>query len=70
MSNYEEKYGWLVSDLNEMRDKAEYLKDDMKTITNGFDEHGNQQYTKWYLHHNPLVTHWMPLPEPPKGVMR
>ena len=33
-------------------------------ITAGLDSKGNQLYTKWYLSQN--VTHWMPLPEPPK----
>lgn len=43
-----------------------HIEDYFKPITNGFDEDGNQIYTKWYLHSNPLVTHWKPLPEPPK----
>lgn len=34
-------------------------------IGNGI-KNGVQQYTKWYLHSNPKVTHWMNLPEPPK----
>jgi len=38
----------------------EYFKD----ITNGHDEEGRQEYTKWYLSQG--VTHWMPLPEPAK----
>lgn len=33
-------------------------------ITNGLDEAGNQLYTKWYKSQG--VTHWMPLPKPPK----
>lgn len=44
-----------------------HIEDYFKPITNGFNANGEQIYTKWYLHHNPLVTHWMPLPTPPKG---
>ena len=39
---------------------ADYFKD----ITAGVDHQGNQRFTKWYLTSG--VTHWMPLPEPPK----
>ena len=40
-----------------------HIKDTFDDITNGFDEHGVQLYTKWYL--NIGITHWMPLPEAP-----
>lgn len=43
-----------------------HIEDYFKDITNGFDSSGNQLYTKWYKHSNPKVTHWMPLPDPPK----
>lgn len=37
---------------------VEYYFED---ITNGLDEEGNQQYTKWYISQG--VTHWMDLPD-------
>lgn len=43
-----------------------HIEDYFKDITNGLDENNNQIYTKWYLHSDPQVTHWMSLPEPPK----
>lgn len=43
-----------------------HIQDYFGDITSGFDENGNQRYTKWYLHSDPPVTHWMPLPQPPK----
>lgn len=42
-----------------------HIEDMFKPITNGIVD-GVQQYTRWYLHHVPAVTHWQPLPEPPK----
>ena len=42
-----------------------HIEDYFKQITNGFDAEGNQVYTKWYLHHDPKVTHWQPLPAAP-----
>ena len=42
-----------------------YIKDFFSPITNGFDDDGNQKYTKWWIDHNPSCTHWMALPEPP-----
>tara|TARA_R110002153_G_scaffold169071_1_gene321879 strand:- start:1877 stop:2170 length:294 start_codon:yes stop_codon:yes gene_type:complete len=41
-----------------------HIEDYFQDITDGFDENGKQLYTKWYL--NQTITHWMPLPEPPK----
>lgn len=41
-----------------------HIEDNFKDITAEFDDKGNQQYTKWYK--NIGITHWMPLPEPPK----
>jgi hypothetical protein len=43
-----------------------HIEDYFKYITNGFDKNGTQLYTRWYLHQ--VVTHWMPLPPPPKSV--
>lgn len=43
-----------------------HIEDFFKTITNGFDADGNQLYTKWYLHHEPKVTHWQTLPAAPQ----
>lgn len=37
-----------------------HIQDSFKDITNGFDDEGNQLYTKWYLSQS--ITHWMPLP--------
>jgi hypothetical protein len=42
-----------------------HIEDNFKDITAGFDENGNQLYTKWYL--NAGITHWMPLPQPPEA---
>ena len=42
-----------------------HIEDYFKDITAGFDDSGNQIYTKWYLCQN--VTHWMPLPQPPRA---
>ena len=44
-----------------------HVEDWFKPITNGLDKNGVQKYTKWYLTANPTITHWMPLPEPPKN---
>ena len=41
-----------------------HIEDNFKDIPNGFDKEGNQLYTKWYICSG--ITHWMPLPEPPK----
>lgn len=41
-----------------------HILDSFKDITNGIDEKGNQLYTKWYI--TQTITHWMPLPLPPK----
>ena len=43
-----------------------HIQDFFGDITNGVDENGKQLYTKWYLNHNPKLTHWMQLPEAPK----
>ena len=40
-----------------------HIQDYFDDITNGFDDNGNQLYTKWYKSQN--VTHWMELPAPP-----
>lgn len=42
-----------------------HIQDYFDDITNGFDDGGNQLYTKWYLSSG--VTHWMPLPAPPEA---
>ena len=41
-----------------------HIEDNFKDIPNGFDKEGNQLYTKWYICSG--ITHWMPLPSPPK----
>tara|TARA_R110002124_G_scaffold23673_6_gene87528 strand:- start:207 stop:518 length:312 start_codon:yes stop_codon:yes gene_type:complete len=41
-----------------------HIEDNFKDIPNGFDKEGNQLYTKWYIFSG--ITHWMPLPSPPK----
>lgn len=41
-----------------------HIQDYFDDITCGVDENGAQKYTKWYMSMG--VTHWMPLPEPPK----
>jgi hypothetical protein len=43
-----------------------HIQDMFGEITDGLNEKGHQQYTRWYLNHAPKLTHWMPLPEPPK----
>ena len=43
-----------------------HIEDMFKDITDGLDEKGQQQYTKWYLNHEPKLTHWMELPKPPQ----
>ena len=74
------KDGWISVDtaLPELRDDSVlahfangsietiHIEDYFRQITDGFDSNGYQKYTRWYLHSNPLVTHWQPLPEPPK----
>lgn len=42
-----------------------HIEDWFKDITSGFDDAGNQQFTKWYLKASNTITHWMPLPEAP-----
>jgi hypothetical protein len=42
-----------------------HIETNFKDITCGIDERGNQMYTKWYL--SAGITHWMPLPAPPRG---
>ena len=41
-----------------------HVEDYFADMTAGVDSDGKQLYTKWYLHKG--VTHWVPLPEPPK----
>lgn len=43
-----------------------HIEDMFKDITDGLNEKGQQQYTKWYLNHEPKLTHWMELPKPPQ----
>ena len=43
-----------------------HIEDLFADVTAGFDDNGNQLYTKLYINHNPGVTHWMPLPKPPQ----
>lgn len=43
-----------------------HIEDNFKDITCGFDDHGNQLYTQWYL--SAGITHWQPLPTPPKEI--
>ncbi|NHB94614.1 DUF551 domain-containing protein [Photorhabdus cinerea] len=52
------------SDINSM--DMVHIEDYFKDITAGFDDEGNQLYTKWYI--TKKVTHWMPLPQPPGEV--
>ncbi|MDV7621691.1 DUF551 domain-containing protein [Acinetobacter baumannii] len=42
-----------------------HIEDWFKDITSGFDEAGNQTFTKWYLKASNTITHWKPLPEAP-----
>ena len=42
-----------------------HIEEFFKPITAGFDSYGNQQYTKWWVAHDPQCTHWMALPAPP-----
>lgn len=44
-----------------------HVEDYFKDITNGYDDMGELQYTKWYINHDPALTHWMEL-EPPKDL--
>ena len=44
-----------------------HVEDHFRDITAGLDDDGNQLYTKWYLHNNPAVTHWMYLPDHPNN---
>lgn len=34
-------------------------------IGDGEDEQGGQKWTRWYLHHEPRITHWALCPERP-----
>jgi hypothetical protein len=42
-----------------------HIQDCFADMMNGFDDDGKQLYTKWYMSIG--ITHWMPLPTPPKG---
>lgn len=42
---------------------AVHIQDFFDDITCGFDESGNQMYTKWYIGKG--ITHWMPMPQDP-----
>ena len=42
-----------------------HIQDYFDDITAGVDKDGNQLYSKRYISHG--VTHWMPLPAPPKA---
>jgi hypothetical protein len=39
-----------------------HVEDFFKPITNGIKD-GAQQYTKWFINHDPACTHWMELPD-------
>ena len=41
-----------------------HVEDFFKPITNGVRD-GVQQYTKWFINHDPACTHWMELPDAP-----
>ena len=43
-----------------------HIQDMFGDITDGIDENGIQKYSKWYLNHDPKLTHWMELPKPPQ----
>lgn len=51
--------GWPEGGMDMVH--AEFYFND---ITCGLDDDGNQLYTKWHISQG--VTHWMPLPDPPK----
>lgn len=43
-----------------------HIQDYFDDITSGTEpESGKQLYTKWYI--SQAITHWQPLPAPPKG---
>ena len=48
----------------------------MKIVVDSYDGYYGEDDGEWYegwakygkdIHNNPLITHWMPLPQPPKG---
>ena len=48
----------------------------MKIVVDSYDGYYGEDDGEWYegwakygkdIHNNPLITHWMPLPELPKG---
>ena len=48
----------------------------MKIVVDSYDGYYGEDDGEWYegwakygkdIHNNPLITHWMPLPHPPKG---
>ena len=41
-----------------------HIEDFFAPIGNGVKD-GVQQYTKWWLNHDPACTHWMYLPDAP-----
>lgn len=41
-----------------------HIEDFFRPITAGVVD-GKQQYTKWWMSHEPACTHWMELPESP-----
>jgi hypothetical protein len=42
-----------------------HIEDLFGVVTAGLTDDGEQLYTQMYLEHEPAVTHWMKLPEPP-----
>ena len=43
-----------------------HIEDFFRPITNGVKD-GVQQWTKWWMKHDPACTHWMQLPSPPNA---
>ena len=48
----------------------------MKIVVDSYDGYYGEDDAEWHegwakygkdIHNNPLITHWMPLPQPPKG---
>jgi hypothetical protein len=44
-----------------------HVEDYFRPIGAGI-KNGVQQYTKWWMKHDPPCTHWMEIPDPPGGV--
>lgn len=41
-----------------------HVEDFFGDITSGMNEDGSQRYSKWYIGHNPKLTHWAYIPDP------